>query len=428
MSLTALFGLLGGLLVLAFVANRLFHRTRVPDVVVLMVSGVLLGPVLGWVSGEELQGVTRTLGTLAIILILFEGGLELDLRNTLRHSPGGLLFAFLTYGLSLGAVTLAAWWTLGLSVSAALLVGAVLACTSIAIILPTLQQMQVREPVKVTLLLEASLGEVLAILTVGILLEQRENPQPIMSGFLSEFLSEIAVALLLAGLAGVAWARLLPMLSKQPFWQVLTFSVVLLVYAGTEAVDASGLLAVFVFGLALANFSAVRPRLVEDTFGLEVPAEEHHLQILAFHSELAFLVRTFFFVMLGAVVEFTGLIAYLLPVAGILGAIFVARWAAVRASRWSWREIQPQESELVLLILPRGLITAVLAIQVFGARGDEFAFLPAIAFAVILATSLVVVLGGIHARQLVPVSAPAGSPAPASNAKSTSPTSPEEIL
>jgi len=399
MNTTAFFALLGGLLVLAFVANRLFDRTRVPDVVVLMIAGLILGPGLGLVDAADLHGITRAFGTLAIILILFEGGLELNLQKTVRHSPGGLLFAFLTYLFSFGASTLVAWRMLHLPATSALLVGAVLGCTSIAIIMPVMAQMQVREPVKVTLLLEASLGEVFAVLTVGILLEQLAHGGPVMGGLFREFLSEIAVALLLALATGWLWSRLLRRLSKQPFWQVLTFSVVLLLYAFVEAVDASGLIAVFGFGLALANFSAVGPRMVEGTFGLEAPSDEPHLQILVFHSELAFLVRTFFFVLIGVVVDFAGLVRYLLPAIGILAALYIARWAAVSSSRWAWHDIRPREQKTILWMLPRGLITAVLAIQVYEARGLDFEFLPAVAFGVILLSCLVVVFGSIRSRR-----------------------------
>jgi cell volume regulation protein A len=417
MNLTAFFALLGGLLVLAFVANRLFDRTRVPDVVVLMLAGLLLGPGLGLIDPAQLHGITRAFGTLAIILILFEGGLELNIKQTIQHSLGGLLFALLTYLFSFAASALVAWRMLDLPASSALLVGAVLGCTSIAIIMPVLEQIQVREPVKVTLLLEASLGEVFAVLTVGIILEQMERGGSVVQGLFREFLAEIAVALFLALIAGWLWSRLLRNISKQPFWQVLTFSIVLLLYAFAEAVDASGLIAVFGFGLALANFSAVGPKMVEATFGLEAPSDEPHLQILVFHSELAFLVRTFFFVLIGVVVDFAGLTHYILPSIGILAALYIARWAAVGSSRWAWHDIRPAERETILWLLPRGLITAVLAIQVFEAAGDRFEFLPAVAFGVILLSSLVVVFGSIRAsRQTeeVPVPAPAEKPAKAS--------------
>ena len=105
MSAALILGLVGGLLVVAFLANRIFALTRIPDVLVLMMLGVLLGPVLGLVHAADLDKATKLLGTLAIILVLFEGGLELDLRDTLRHFPGSLLLASLAYVFSVALVT-----------------------------------------------------------------------------------------------------------------------------------------------------------------------------------------------------------------------------------------------------------------------------------------------------------------------------------
>jgi cell volume regulation protein A len=171
MSLTALFALLGGLLVLAFVANRLFQWTRVPDVVVLMVTGLLIGPVLDWVRPGPFEGVARAFGSLALILILFEAGLDLDLRRTLRHFPGGMLLGFFTYTLTTLAVGGIVWRNLGLPLREAMTVGAIMGCTSSTIVLPILQQWKAREPVRVTLLVESTLGDILAVLTTQFLLD-----------------------------------------------------------------------------------------------------------------------------------------------------------------------------------------------------------------------------------------------------------------
>ena len=65
-------GLISGLLVLAFVANRLFRVTRIPDLVVLLVVGLVLGPLLKWVNPEQFRTFTQILGSLALILILFD--------------------------------------------------------------------------------------------------------------------------------------------------------------------------------------------------------------------------------------------------------------------------------------------------------------------------------------------------------------------
>jgi NhaP-type Na+/H+ or K+/H+ antiporter len=97
MDLTFFFALLGGLLVLAFVTNRLVRFTRVPDVILLMATGVLIGPVLHWVNPDIFRGATHGFGSLALILILFEGGLDLKLREILKHFGSGFFLSLFSY-------------------------------------------------------------------------------------------------------------------------------------------------------------------------------------------------------------------------------------------------------------------------------------------------------------------------------------------
>jgi cell volume regulation protein A len=419
MSMPLIFSMLGGLLVLAYTANRLFRRTRIPDAVVLMGMGLVLGPFLGWLNLDEFQPVIQAFGTLAVILILFEAGLDLDLRDTIRHFPGGLLLAFLAYALTFGLASLVAKWSEGLSILDTLLIGATLACTSSSITVPILQQIEVRKPAKITMLLEASLSDAFAVLTVGVLLDFGMSPENVVTHAAFQLLFNITASLALAALAAAVWSFLLPKLSEQRFWQVLTFAVVLLLYAGVERLHANGLIAVLGFGLALANFRRVDPRLLESSLGLEILGEAHHSQMLSFHSELAFLVRSFFFVLIGIIVNF-GRMAQHLPVTlGVVGAIVVGRWLAIFLSRRAWEEFQPLEREMVFWIMPRGLITVVLGLQIVGARGGELAFLPGLAFGVILATNFLVVVGSVRARRL------AGQPVPA-NATAEAQPAPED--
>jgi Na+:H+ antiporter len=400
MSITLLFALLGGLIALAFVANQLFRRTRVPDVIVLMVTGLILGPLLGLVSGSEFQPITHALGTLAVILILFEGGLELELQAMLRHFTGSLLLSFLAYVFSLAAIAMVLRWSMQIPMTAALIVGAVLGCTSSSITLPVLQQIEASTPARVTMILDAALSDTFAILTVGILLDLGHSNGPIATRFVGQLLFVGFISFLLAIVVAVAWAYLLPKVPDHRFWNPLTLAVVLLLYAAAEHIGVSGLITVFFFGIFLANIRRTELDVVKDSLGLEFAGEEHHTQVLTFHAELSFLVRTFFFVLLGAVVEFRELIHYLPQVVGVLGAVILARALAVRASSWSWKGLHALERELILWIMPRGLITVVLALQVIQARGKTFAFLPAVAFATILATNLMVIIGSVRASRI----------------------------
>lgn len=436
MNLTTFFGLLGGLLVLAFVANRLAKRTRVPDVLVLLATGVIIGPVLHWVDAAKFQGATHGFGTLALILILFEAGLELDIRDTLRHFPGGIVLAFLSFGLSLAAVALYFRQAMGLTRADALLVGSVTACISSSVLLPVLQQLDLRRPMKVTLIVEASLSDALGVLAVGMFLDLAGggslagNNVPsllvkagisaggkgsILGGVAASFLAKVVISLLLAGLAGIAWSRLLPHLSEQRFWQVLTFAAVLLVYAGSDAIGGSNLFSVVAFGVTLANFPGKSQPDNPSPFAAFTRLFDHQQQLLTFHSELAFLVRTFFFVLLGAILEFRSLRANAIYAVGAVAALFLARVVAVQISRVVWRGISPREREAATLLIPRGLITAVLALEVVAAHKDKFEFLLPMSFAIILITNLLLPLAAIRtsgADQSInpPAESPATSP------------------
>jgi potassium/hydrogen antiporter len=152
------------------------------------------------------------------------------------------------------------------------------------------------------------------------------------------------------------------------------------------------------FGLTLANIPGILAQL-DGSSGANDGSSEHHQHVLTFHSELGFLVRTFFFVLLGAVAEIGGLRRSLSISLLSLLALFVARLVSIVLAGWAIRDLERGDRELLLWMMPRGLITAVLAFQVVEARGQEFSFLPALAFAVILSTNLILVIGSMRARR-----------------------------
>ena len=421
LTLTNFFGLLGGLLVLAFGANRLSRWTRVPDVIVLLGSGILLGPVLHWIDAAHFPQVIRGFGTLALILILFAAGLELDLRHAVKQFLGGMVLAVLSYGLTLAAVTLFCIHAMKLQTMPSLLIASAVACLSGSIILPVLDQLDLRQDLKTTLVIEASFGDGLGALGVSVLLGIAAgggatttgilpiilariglvpgSGSSILSGVFALFVFQFLLAFAVALLAGFLWVRLLPRISDKQFWQVLTFAAVLILYSVTHALGGSDLFAVMVFGATLANLPD--PADTQHEFGFEILATPGHSdQIHTFHSELAFLVRSFFFVLLGAMIEFSGLRQQLLPSLGILGVFLIVRVAAVECSRIAWRGTSARERELAILMIPRGLITAVLALEVVEAKPVELAFLTSLAFALILFTNVLVLLASIRAQSL----------------------------
>ena len=405
LTLAHFFGLLGGLLVLAYVANRLSWRTRVPDVMVLLGCGIVLGPVLHVIQADRFPQVIRGVGTLALILILFAAGLELDLRRAWRQFIPGTVLAVLSYGLTMIGVALFCMHILHMPRMPALLVSAALACMSGSIVLPILDQLDLRKGLKTTLVIEASLGDGLGALVVGVLLGLigggsaiATSSSAIFGGMIASFIFRFVLGFVVAVVAGFLWARLLPHISNKQFWQVLTFAAVLILYSGTQAVGGSELFAVMVFGATLA--SLLDPQSFLQDFGFEILATDQSNQIHSFHSELAFLVRSFFFVLLGAMIQFKGLQVQLLPSLGILCVFLIARFIAVSGSRIVWRGASSRERELASVLIPRGLITAVLALEAMEAMPKDLEFLPSLTFALILFTNILVLFASIRAKAL----------------------------
>jgi potassium/hydrogen antiporter len=159
------------------------------------------------------------------------------------------------------------------------------------------------------------------------------------------------------------------------------------------------------FGAALANLPD--PRHSADSFVFRILPPDPSRAIHSFHAELAFLVRSFFFVLLGVLVDFSGLQKEFLASLGIVAVLFVARLIAVQVSRVVWRGTTHCEREVATLLIPRGLITAVLALDAVRAMKPQLDFLTPLAFAIILLTNVLVLLAAIRAKDLALEVAPA---------------------
>ena len=389
-ALTTLLGLLGGLLILAFYANRLSKQTRVPDVVILIATGLILGPLSGWVNAGQFKIFTQYLGNFALILILFQAGYELHLRDALRLLPAAVLFGFVGYGLSFAVVSFIALWMLNIPTPQALLLGAVFGCTSSTMVIPVLQQLDIRGSVAIVLILEAALGDIVSVVSVGSLLEMSQG-DTLLTGLIVGFFSRIAVGVVAAIVAGFIWSRVRSHFSSDRFSSVLNIGGILIVYALVSSAGGSGLLAVLVFGVTLANVSN------EPKESIAGPEQG----VLIFHSDLSFLVRSFFFVLLGASVEVIDR-SYAIATVLILAGLVIARVISVSSTTWALKTVSWSERELVLWLFPRGLVNAVLAIQVAG-REPALVFVPEMALTVIVVTNLLMVLGAFRFRSHSPV-------------------------
>ena len=289
---------IGAIIFVGFFANLVFERTKVPDLIFLIVLGLFLGPILGTFFGIQLvplsllELATPYFAALALMIILFDGGLNLRLRQVVSQAGVSLIHTLLTWFGTVLVVTLISILVLGFPLWVAVLLGVILGGTSSAVVIGVVRGMSISEDTKTILVLESTITDVLCVIgalaVIGIL-----RGGGTLTGTVGGLLAAFSVALLLGALAGILWLRVMSGMVGKPYGFMITIAALFVLYAGTEALGGSGGMAALVFGLVLGNHRAIG-RILKIKEGFRV--DENFKR---FHSEISFGIRTFFFVFLG---------------------------------------------------------------------------------------------------------------------------------
>ncbi|HLY96473.1 MAG: cation:proton antiporter, partial [Sideroxydans sp.] len=169
MSITIL--IIGLMVFLAHFLSLQFRRTSIPDVLVLMLIGIALGPLFGVVNPEDFGKVGTLIATIALVVILFESGTRLDL-GTLGDSLGATAaLTFSCFALTVSIVGLTGFLALDLALLPALLLGVTLGGTSSAVVIPMVSSLRLADKPATVLVLESAMTEVLCIVGVFALLQ-----------------------------------------------------------------------------------------------------------------------------------------------------------------------------------------------------------------------------------------------------------------
>ncbi len=404
MTVPIAFAVIGGVILIGFFANLFFRATKIPSVLLLISIGIALGPATGWIASASLIEIAPFFGTMALLIILFQGGLELDLESVIKQAPKAALLAVLVFIFSAAFISAFAFFALRMPLVPSLLIAAIFSASSPAIILPLLSGLSVRKETQAILKLESALGDVLLIVTVVLILDFQAAGGQGAIEMLSRFFKSFAVAFIIASVAGALWSRLIGWMGKEPLAYMLTLGFVFLLYFSVEELGGSAAIAVLLFGILLENMHVIAGRVsarVRFFFGIDVRAEQFvlHEFMKNITEELSFLIRTFFFVYLGLILDFRSItLEIAVSSVGIVILLLAGRWIGVQSIRRKCR-FTAGEMRCVMSMLPRGLATAVMAFlpAQYGIAGAEI--LPVYAFAVIVLTNIFMTGGVIVAER-----------------------------
>lgn len=352
----ALLGI-GLLLFLSLSFTALFRKTLIPDVLLLILLGIILGPaVLGLVKPEDFGKIGGVMSTIALIVILFEGGATIDIDLLAKMLKTTLSLASLTFVMTVALIALVGHFALGLTWYMSFLLGLILGNISPAVALPIAKSLKMREPAITVLVLETSLTDVLSIVVVFSLLN---SPGGAIDA--PRMIGGILASLLCAGLigmaGGLAWAFVLNSMRQFPYTSFAIFAWMFVLYGVADLLGFSGAIAALAFGASLTNYHRLplhNVRMFQRRDMGQLTESD-----MEFYHEIIFVLKTFFFVYLGLSIHF-GNPVYLLIVLGAVALIYLGRLVIVC---FVMKGVSPgwEESYQLSVTAPKGLAAAVLA-------------------------------------------------------------------
>ena len=334
-------GTLALILVVGLVARLLADALRVPEMLLLVGAGALLGPsALGWLDVPLASEGADVLFTLGVSFILFHGGLGTSLR-VLRRIAVGLGLLAVPGMLITAAVTGAvATVVFDLPLLHGLLIGAVLAPTDPAILIPLFDRLGLRKKLSQTIVAESALNDTTGAVLVLALASGILGGDTSLSTPVFEFVIDLAISTGLGVVFGIVLSLAVSS-GRAGIWRESSaIAVVAVVAGGFVSIDfagGSGYLGAFLAGLIVRNM---------DLLKLEMHGH-HEAEARTLVAALADVVVILVFVVVGANIPFSTLWDELLPVLAVVATLlFVARPLTIMAcllpdrhGRWTRREL-----------------------------------------------------------------------------------------
>lgn len=347
---------LGLVVFLSYFFSSVFEKSKIPDVLLLMIVGIMVGPVLHLISPQFFGQFGNVLTTVALIVILFEGGTTIDLK-TLGQSIGPTMI--ITLATFFVTAVIGAAFTLSimnLELLPAIMFGGIIGGTSSAVVVPMVKGLNLKEPTSTILILESAITDVLCIVLVAALIDGYHRGGGANGQIVGSIVSSLVFAVIIGMVGGLGW---LAVISKVERFRRSMFSTVAAVFIGygvAEQLGYSGAITALSFGFTLTNFKSFRfdrlPVLKNVSFAVINESEKN------FYKEIVFLLKTFFFLFLGLSIKFESVLSFAAAI-GLVAMIYAARLLLCRlvVSRKTTR----YEASIMSIMVPKGLAAAVLA-------------------------------------------------------------------
>ena len=355
MTATHILGFLGIVFIIGFIGDYLFKKMNFPDILVLLALGYAIGPVLNIVDPAWVAPAMPVIANLSLVIILFNGGLGLELSQARASAPRAIALALLGLGASMMSAAAFVYYVLDWGLMNSLLLGAIVGGSSPAIVMPLIGRAKVSAEISSLLHIESAVNGALVIVIALVILEVMTagttgNVAPVIAKAISmRFLIGLGIGV--AG--GFAWLWVLTFIEGELYDDILTLAVLFLLYLAVESLQGSGAIFALVFGLILGNGMHFA-RFLRTKRTIEI-----HSTMMTFHSQISFIVKTFFFAYLGLMITFDEP-SVIVPSIILSLVLLAVRCVVIPVVSIGKRNLLAHTGILATM-LPRGLSAAVVA-------------------------------------------------------------------
>ena len=378
-------------IILGVLGEAFFKKTGIPDILFLMILGIIIGPVLGIIQPEAVLEIVPYFAAVALIIIMFDGGLNLHIGKVLETAHFAIILVIVGFAISVGIVAGLAHYGLGWEWIDSVLLGTIVGGSSSIIVFGLVQKLHISDGAKSMISFESALTDIFAVIIAFVLFEA------VLSGEFSLDLlgvtigKAVLVGLVLGFGVGIPWMFVISKLKNAQHSYMLTIGMVFMLFFLATSFGESGALTALVFGLMLGKktyFSRIlKIKFPEDTIDNSL------------HSQVTFLVRAFFFVFVGLLASFAQ-IEYV--IFGVIAAIAIYIGRIIITKSVLVRGFSKLDTKVTSVMIPRGLAAAVLATFPLSMGLPNAEAYPQIIFFVVITSVIITTIGLGGAKKIPP--------------------------
>ncbi len=377
--------------IIGIVGEILFERTGVPDVIWLILVGIVIGPVTGLAKHGVLETIAPYFGAITLVIILFDGGTEIKLTEIPQAAFRSTLLAVLSFTFSVGLTTLVvrmlsifglfpdSWGWLE-----ALITATVVGGSSSVVIMPALRVAGLAPKLSNVINLESALTDILCVVATGACVRIAVTGASGVGAVALTLGRSFGIGLVVGVVTGLLLMLVLRPLRKSQHAYPIILGSLLVLYVVVNQLGGSAALAIIAAAVIVGNGPMLSKHI-----GLAKSARLGR-GVENAHDQLAFMIKSFFFTFIGAMLApplsllLVGVLVGLVLLVARVPAVYLATVAS---------GISSPAKRLVVVCLPRGMAAGVLAMFPAQAGLHHMGDLPVVVFAAVV-TTIIVFAGG----------------------------------